>query len=432
VSVRRSIDRPGARESEEPFDRWHKRYPKPGDAPCRCGTKKNPLYPSSDHGRGNRWQARYTDPNGKQRRPTFETWQEARDHLDAVRVQMRTNTWSDPDVGRETVEFYAYEMLERKRRKKKAVNTLRAYEQHIRNHIVPFAGQREARSLRRRDSLAFVDYLCDKPGVNSGSSVRDFFATWRIVINYMIDEDIPLPANITSRIELPEANVREFCPEPVQVVAMAQAMRKVAPRYEIMIWIAACAGMRYGEVAGITRSRVRDAKKVISIEEQRQQGKATKLKTKSSKANLPVDGFLIARIEEHIKTFPRVEPVSAETEARRRRQGYKVRPDEDLLVTTPHGGPVPPGSFHDKWQEAKELAEMPDEFLFHSLKKFYTTELAESGDYGAKTVQVMSRHARFQETWDTYAKVRRKIESVDVTTFSKLFGQARSSDLAQE
>lgn len=44
-----------------PFDRWHKRYPKleRGDLPRPCGTSFRPLYPTSDHGRGHRWQAQF-------------------------------------------------------------------------------------------------------------------------------------------------------------------------------------------------------------------------------------------------------------------------------------------------------------------------------------------------------------------------------------
>ena len=103
-------------ESDAPFDRWHKRYPKDGDKPCRCGTKKSPLYPSADHGRGQRWQARYTDPMGKPRRPNFDSWEEARDHLSEVRTKIRKSTWVPPDAGRKTVEYHAKKMIERRYR----------------------------------------------------------------------------------------------------------------------------------------------------------------------------------------------------------------------------------------------------------------------------------------------------------------------------
>jgi hypothetical protein len=106
-------------ESDAPFDRWHKSYPKARDRPCRCGTKKNPLYPSADHGRGQRWQARYTDPTGKQRRPAFDIWQDAKEHLEDTRVAIRNHTWVDPDIGTEKVWFYAKQFIERRRKKRR-------------------------------------------------------------------------------------------------------------------------------------------------------------------------------------------------------------------------------------------------------------------------------------------------------------------------
>jgi hypothetical protein len=38
----------------EPYDRWHKAKPKPGEPVCR----EHNLVPSAGHGRGKRWQAR--------------------------------------------------------------------------------------------------------------------------------------------------------------------------------------------------------------------------------------------------------------------------------------------------------------------------------------------------------------------------------------
>ena len=51
-------------------DRWHKTYPRAGDEPCKCGTKKRPLFPTSEHLEGDRWQVRWKDPAGRQRTGT--------------------------------------------------------------------------------------------------------------------------------------------------------------------------------------------------------------------------------------------------------------------------------------------------------------------------------------------------------------------------
>ncbi|WP_230396313.1 site-specific integrase [Streptomyces blattellae] len=266
----------------EPFDRWHKTYPKPerGDTSCGCGTAKRPLYPSADHGRGRRWQARYTDTTGNQRRVCLATWQEARDHLDAALAEINRKAPRTPHTGSLRMAYYAAEMIERRRKRNRNARTTSTYECHLRNHILPFAGHRLANTLSRRDSMAFVDHLLDCPGLDSAYTVVQIFKTWRILMHYMLDEDVPLPPNIVARIELPDVTPRvKVALSPRQVAAVAAAMRKVAPRYEILIWLGACAGLRQGEAFGLKRSQVVWDRGLLRIAEQRQRGKAVRLKT---------------------------------------------------------------------------------------------------------------------------------------------------------
>ncbi|QKV95250.1 hypothetical protein HUT19_28880 [Streptomyces sp. NA02950] len=98
-------------------------------------------------------------------------------------------------------------------------------------------------------------------------------------------------------------------------------------------------------------------------------------------------------------------------------------PDEGLLVTNRFGRPVGRAAFSKQFIKARKLAGLPEEFKYRSLKAFYTTELAFSGDHEAKTVQLLSRHSRFEETWNTYARKQAPLaaEGVAVTAFTKAF-----------
>lgn len=412
------------KESDAPFDRWHKKYPKPdqGDLPCTCGTRKNPLYPSGDHGRGQRWQARYTDPNGNPRRPTFNTWQEARDHLDEVRVAIRNDRWVDPQAGKETVDFYAKQMMERRDKREANRRTIETYRSHLKCHILPFIGKRRARTLKRSDSMQFVDYLIDRSGLKSKYTIRAVFGTWRVLMYYMVDEDVPLPANIVARITLPDVKPRvDVALSSKQVTALAAAMKEIEPRYEILIWIAACAGLRQGEAFGLKYSAVNWSEGLLSVEEQRQGGQATQLKTESSYATLPVDRFLLERLAEHKATHPRIAPVHKETVRRRQARGYVAPPDEGLVVTNRYGRPVQRTDFMKKWKQAVKLAGLPSKTRYHDLKHFYTSQLGASGQHDPKTVQRLSRHAQFTQTWNTYAHPPLAVEGVAVTVFSSIF-----------
>ncbi|MEU9168735.1 site-specific integrase [Streptomyces sp. NPDC048420] len=416
----------------EPFDRWHKRYPKPerGDEPCRCGTRKRPLYPSADHGRGRRWQARYTDVAGKERRTCLVTWQEARDHLERALADIDSQR-SSSSIGGRRVAFFATQMIERRRKRQKNANTSDAYESHLRNHVLPFAGKRRADTLCRRDSVSFVDYLLDKPGIHSPSTVRQVFKTWRILMHYMVDEDVPLPPNIVARIELPEVTPRvEVALSPVQVAAVAVAMRQVAPRYEVLIWLGACAGLRQGEAFGLRRGQVVWERSLLRVVEQRQHGKAVRLKTRASYATLPVDRFLIERLAEHAVQWSGPES-AAPYAGRGGHQRASADPtDEDLIVTNRFDRPVLRADFYRRWRRAVVQAGLPERTRFHDLKHFYTSMLGASGDHDPKTVQALSRHAEFSETWDTYAHPPLAVEDVTVTAFGAAFSDVADVDRA--
>ena len=409
-------------ESDEPFDRWHKRYPKNGDVRCTCGTKRYPLFKSADHGRGQRWQARYTDPDGKPRRASFDDWEEARDHLEEVRVAMRKGTWTDPDLGAERTVHYAQEFVAHRRRNGKHENTTKTYENNLRKHVVPFLGHRVAKTLKRRDTKLFMNHLLTL-GL-APITVHNIFSAWSILVHYMVDEeDVPLPANLVSRITLPEVSDRvDAALTADQVNTLAAAMRLVEPRFEVLVWIGACAGLRAGEARGLTRDCVDWENHRIFVVAQRQDGKVAKLKTKASKATLTVDPFLIRKLREHMSRFTQWEPVRPSAERERRKRGWTPPPDEGLIVTNRLGRPILDTDFGDKWNAAVELAGLPPATRFHDLKHFYTTHLGGSGDHDPKTVQALSRHSRFSVTWDTYAHPPQAVDSsVKVRAFGRVF-----------
>ncbi|MDX2694705.1 site-specific integrase [Streptomyces ipomoeae] len=244
----------------------------------------------------------------------------------------------------------------------------------------------------------------------------------------MIDADVPLPANVVARIGLPEIeDQNKIALSPEQIVSLADAMREIEPRLEVTVWLGACAGLRKGEVFGLKRSAVDWEAGLLYIREQRQHGRAAKLKTKASYATLPVDRFLIDRLTEHTADFPQVAPVSREGERQRRARGYVAPPDEGLIVTNRYGRPLQ-RSFNEKWRAAVARAGLPEGTRFHDLRHFYTTWLGASGQFDPKTVQALARHAKFNETWDTYAHPPVAVQGVTVNTFGGLFVSRRGPD----
>ncbi|MDP8960704.1 MAG: hypothetical protein M3N32_03675 [Actinomycetota bacterium] len=57
---------------------------------------------TSRYGTGNRWQARYLDPDGRERTCTFERRQDAERFLVTVRADVLQGAYVDPDAGKVT------------------------------------------------------------------------------------------------------------------------------------------------------------------------------------------------------------------------------------------------------------------------------------------------------------------------------------------
>ncbi|MFF2408368.1 transposase [Streptomyces sp. NPDC058092] len=76
----------------EPYDRWHKKRPQPGDEKCKAHGK----VPSREHGRGKRWLARWRDPEGRQQSESFDRYEDARQHLTRMLGAVDESTYIAP------------------------------------------------------------------------------------------------------------------------------------------------------------------------------------------------------------------------------------------------------------------------------------------------------------------------------------------------
>lgn len=127
------------------------------------------------------------------------------------------------------------------------------------------------------------------------------------------------------------------------------------------------------------------------------------------------------RLTAHAACFSEPEPITQEAAHKRRARGHVEPMDEDLIVTNRYGRPVQSSDFNVKWRRVVARAGLPEGTRFHDLKGFYTSTLGGPGQHDPKTVQVLSRHARFTETWDTYARPPRAAEGLHVTVFGDAF-----------
>lgn len=359
------------------YDRWHRSRPDPGGQLC-----KHDKRPTAEHGVGQRWQVRYRDPNGKQKKENFARKPDADRRADALGGDLVRGVYLDPKAGRITLRRYADEQwLPAQVHLRPSSSKL--YRSHLNKHIYPVVGDRQIAGVSKADLKAFVSSL--SKGL-APITVVTIFSVLRALMNSAVDDGL-IPANPCSRISLPRIEPAVLEPlTATQVTAVAAAM---TPWYRIAIWLAAGAGLREGEVFGLLVERVLFLHRKIMVEEQAQSGLLGPPKTRASKAAVPVDDLVLEKLAEHLKDYP---PRSTQLV-----DGRTV----ELVMTNRFGRVTGPNPFGECWRLAVKKAGLPKGTRFHDLRHFYASTLIAAGLH-PKVIQSRLRHATLAETMDTY------------------------------
>jgi integrase len=125
------------------YDRWHKARPTKTDKECPDHKGKTA---SAEHGVGKRWQVRYRDPVGEQRKENFERRTDADRRAAEIQRDLDLGTYVDPALTKITLGVFARQWL--------AANTAGPttgvrYEGLVRNHIDARLGHLEIRAFQR-------------------------------------------------------------------------------------------------------------------------------------------------------------------------------------------------------------------------------------------------------------------------------------------
>lgn len=354
----------------EVYDRWHKSRPAPDEPRCREHDK----VPTGDHGRGHRWQVRYRDADGRQRKENFARKPAADARGKVVGADLLRGVHLDPKAGRVSVREYAEDRWLPAQVHLRP-NSVDLYRSHVRTHLVPLLGDRQLGAVKRTDMKAVVAALSAKL---APSTVTTVYAVLRAMMQAAVDDGL-IPGNPCSRVPLPRVEPRVL--QPLSAGQVAALAASITPRYEVAVWLGAGAGLREGEVFGLLASRVRFLQRRLLVEEQGQGGKLAPLKTKASKAPVPLDDSILSRVSAHLQQWP----VNG----------------NGLVVTNRSGRMLRRGGFGWCWREAVAAAGLPEGTRFHDLRHFYASTLIAAGLH-PKVIQARLRHATLAETMDVY------------------------------
>lgn len=325
------------------------------------------------------WEARYRDPDGRQRTRTFTQYADAKAFLSTVRTEIDSGQWVDPRAGRVTFDAFAPQ-VEATRVDRRP--TTRARDRSLLDgRVLPhFTGRRLA-SITRMEVRAWVAGL-EAAGL-APATVRKCFQLFAQVMDEAVEQRL-IPASPCVRIPLPTAERSErplLTPEHVLTLADT-----IEHRYRALVLTAAYTGLRWGELAALRVERVDLTARRLDVAETLTEVDGALSfgppKTPKSRGLVPFPAALGVVLVEHL--------------------GIYTAPG-GLVFTSGDGGPLRRSNFRRRvWAPAAARAGLPDGATFHDLRHACASWLIHAGASPLEVAEQL-RHSRPTTTLGLYA-----------------------------
>ncbi|WP_328399466.1 site-specific integrase [Streptomyces sp. NBC_00390] len=318
--------------------------------------------------RSGRWQARYRDPATGQLRTaeqTYATKTDAEVALTHIEADISRGQWEDPDKGAVPFGEYADAWL---RDRKLADRSRERNEAVIRLHIKPTFGAGTLADVTTSRVRAWRSNLL-AAGVGEPTVVKAY-QILRAMMSTAVDDELirrnPCRVKGADRYDVPERPVLTVA----EVYAVADA---IAPRYRLLVLLAAFTTLRFGELASLRRRDIDVSGRVVLVQRaqaEMQNGKLFDKAPKSAAGVRPVafPDEILADVTEHLEHY-----------AGAGRDGH--------VFLGPQGGRLRRSNFRDDWTRARAKAGITDDVHFHDLRHTGNTLAAA----GASTRELMTR-----------------------------------------
>jgi integrase len=367
-------------------DKWHLSFPPPGAGPCKCGTARRPLYPSSKHKQGDRWEVTWRDENKKLHHRGFAKKEGSNPevHADAFDKKVSRDgddgLTTDPASGDSTFEAYAESSWRKSRTH--GETTAIGVETKFRLHVYsdpdnpgrsrrggPALGHHKLKDLARRPSLTQQWIaglkLSDSTAVKVIDRVSEVYAA--AVDDGLIGRN-PLLAKSVTR---PVPDEHEAVPLTLaELDALSLALRHESgcpadckdcgpSRYEILPYLGAATGERQGEMFALDAEQDIDwLRRVLHVRRQLKviRGREVFAPIKNDKAHdVPLTDDDVVMLSEYIKAYPPQKVtlpwVKADGEPR----------THVLLLSRAAGRPMHHKHVNRRWHAALRRAGIPDD-----------------------------------------------------------------------
>lgn len=374
------------------YDRWHKSRPLSGEATCPEHRK----VPTVDHGIGDRWQVRWRDEQGEQRKRNF-TKRAAADAFDAkTKRDLVSGDYVDQASGKIRFEEFA-EKWRASQIHREATSAL--IERALRLHINPVIGKLPMASLKPSHIQGLVRALSE---TLSPSTVS---VTYSYVVSICLAavRDRVLARTPCVGIRLPAQDRKRV--EPLDVETLVVIAETLPRKYRAIPLTATGTGLRPSEIFGLEPEKIDFRHKTLRVDQQLVTGTGpghpvylAPPKTPQSVRTIPLTDGVVELLRAHLEEFPatRVE-VEDRTNPRK-----PCRRTAELVFTTTQNTPLKRHTWTDIWRAVAQTVGLPAGTGLHICRHTYASALIRYGE-SVKTVQHLLGHSSANTTLNTYS-----------------------------
>lgn len=311
------------------------------------------------------WRARYVGPDGREYAKHAKLKRDAQAWLNDATAAMRAGTWVDPRTSKMTMgEWLDTWQAGYAGNRPGTVKSAATHAKLIRAQF----GTQQLRSIRASDVKTWMAELSTKYARSYVYAIHRRLAQ---VMTDAVHDGVIARSPVSTRTSPPTAQQRPYVATTEQVWALYDALPR---EYRNMVLLGAFAGLRPGEIAGLTRADVDWDAPAIEV---RVQHKGAELKTKASAAVVPIPADLAELLE-------------ADSGAA-------------YIVPGKFGRGVTAWQLNDVWATTRaKIAGLPEGFRIQDLRHYFASLLIASG-LDIKVVQARMRHASPVVTLRTYA-----------------------------
>ena len=324
------------------------------------------------------WQVRYRDPSGRERARSFRRKTDAEKFMVTIETDKLRGMWADPRLAKITVREWLPTW--QASRVHLGPSTRALSESLLRNHVLPYFGDRRLGSVTPTDVQGFVAHLEEK-GL-AASTIRQCYLLVAGLFSSALDSDIIVRSPCRG-INLPEYSKTEMRFLTADEVTDLAAV--IDQRYRALVLTAAYAGCRFGELAGLKVHRLDLLRRTLTVTEAlsevRGQVRMAPPKTAAARRQLALPRFLAEELIHHLTTWP--------PEA------------EGFVFTAPQGGPLLRRNFRRRAWLPAVRASVGEPLRTHDLRHTHAAFLIAQGEH-PKVIQTRLGHSSIKVTLDTY------------------------------